>query len=46
MVRCIAAIEAEKTKSFMDAVYDQSAGSLTGQVIDREYRPLEDHEEG
>ena len=46
MVRCIAAIEAEKTKIFLDAVYDQSAGSLTGQVIDREYRPLEDHEEG
>ncbi len=46
MVRCIAAIEAEKTKIFLDAVYDQSAGSLTGQVIGREYRPLEDHEEG
>ena len=45
-VSCIAAVEAEKTKTFMDAVYDQSAGSLTGQVIGREYRPLEDHEEG
>ena len=45
MIRCVAACEADKTKAFLDAVFDQSAGSLTGELIGREYRPLEDHEE-
>jgi len=44
-IRCIAAVEAERTKSFIDAVYDQSAGSLTGKTFGREYRPVEDHED-
>ena len=44
-ITCAAAIEAERTKVFLDAVFDQSAGSLTGQVTGREYRPLEDHED-
>ena len=44
-IRCVAAVEAQQTKTFLDAVYDQSAGSLTGRVLGREYRPLEDHED-
>ena len=44
-ITCAAAVEAERTKEFLDAVYDQSAGSLTGQLIGREYRPLEAHED-
>ncbi len=42
-VHCVAAIEANKTKAFLDAVYDQSAGSLTGDILKREFRPIEDH---
>ena len=45
VVRCVTVIEAEKTKAFTDAVFDQSAGSLTGTVRGREYRPLDEHEE-
>ena len=44
-VRCVVAVEAGQTQSFLDAVYDQSAGSLTGTVSGREYRPVEDHED-
>ena len=44
-IRCIAECETGKTKAFLDAVFDQSAGSLTGSVTGREHRPLEDHEE-
>ena len=43
-ITCIAAIEAEKTKAFLVAVFDESAGSLTGTVFGREFRPVEDHE--
>ena len=45
VVRCVTVIEAEKTKAFTDAVFDQSAGSLTGTVWGHEYRPLDEHEE-
>ncbi|MBR0356134.1 MAG: YigZ family protein [Clostridia bacterium] len=45
VVRCVTVIEAEKTKAFTDAVFDQSAGSLTGTVRGHEYRPLDEHEE-
>jgi len=45
VVRCVTVIEAEKTKAFTDAVFDQSAGSLTGTVRGREFRPLDEHEE-
>ena len=44
-VHCVAAIEAGKTKAFLDAVFDQTSGSLTGTVAGREYRTLEDHED-
>ena len=44
MVYCTAAIEQEKTKAFLDAVFDQSAGSLTGQISGREYRPVEEYD--
>ena len=44
-VSCMAAIEAERTRSFLDAVFDQSAGSLTGEILAREYRPIEEHED-
>ncbi len=44
-VSCLAAIEAGKTKAFLDAVFDQSAGTLAGEVLKREYRPIEDHED-
>ena len=44
-VRCTAALEADITKAFLNAVFDESAGTLTGTVIDRAYRPVEDHED-
>lgn len=44
LVSCVAAIEADKTDAFLDAVFDQSAGSLTGDRLGREYRPVEDYE--
>ena len=44
-IRCVAAVEAERTKAFLSAIYDQSAGSLMGRVIGCEYRPLEEHED-
>ena len=44
-VRCVAAIEFERTKAFQDAIFDQTAGSLTGTIVGREYRPVEEHED-
>ena len=44
-VHCVAAIEAEKTNSFLDTIFDQTSGSLTGTVSGQEYRALEDHED-
>ncbi len=44
-VDCIAVIEAERSKTFLDAVFDQSAGTLTGTIFGREYRPVEEHED-
>ena len=44
-IRCVAAVEAERTKSFLSAIFDQSAGSLMGRVIGCEYRPREEHED-
>ena len=44
-IRCVAAVEAERTKSFLSAIFDQSAGTLMGRVIGCEYRPLEEHED-
>lgn len=44
-VRCLAVIEAGRTKAFLSAVFDQSAGSLTGTVTGREYRSVEEHED-
>ena len=44
-VDCVAAIESEKTKVFLDDLFDQSAGTLTVTVLGSEYRPVEDHEE-
>ena len=46
LVRCAVAVEAEKAQSFLEAVFDQSAGTLTGNRIGREYRPVEEHEKG
>ena len=46
LVRCVVAVEAEKAQSFFEAVFDQSAGTLTGNRIGREYRPVEEHEKG
>ena len=43
-VSCVAVIETERTKAFLDAVFDQSAGSLTGKATGQEYRAVEDHE--
>ena len=43
-ISCIAAVETERTRAFLDAVFDQSAGSLSGNVFGREYRAVEDHE--
>lgn len=44
-VSCVAAVEAGKTKVFLDAVFDQSAGTLTGTVTGRAFRAMEDHED-
>ena len=44
-VRCLAVIAADKTRSFSDAIFDQSAGSLTGTVTGQAFRPLEEYEE-
>ena len=44
-VHCAAVIEADRTRAFLDAVFDQSAGTLTGTVVGREFRPVEDHED-
>jgi uncharacterized YigZ family protein len=44
-VRCLAIIAADKTRSFLDAIFDQSAGSLTGTVTGQTFRPLEEYEE-
>ena len=46
LVRCVVAVEAVRTDAFCNAVFDQSAGTLTGNRIGREYRSVEDHEEG
>ena len=45
LVRCVVAIESGRTKSFMDDVFDQSAGSLKGTVIGHEYRAVEEYED-
>ena len=42
-IACVVVIEAEKTKTFLDAVFDQSAGTLTGQIFGREFKTVEDH---
>ena len=44
-IYCVATVEKGRTKTFMDAVYNESAGTLTGLCIGSEYRPLEDHED-
>ncbi len=44
-VRCVVAIEADKTKTFLDTIFDQTSGSLTGTITGLEFRPLEDHED-
>ena len=44
-VKCVALIETDRTKAFLDTVFDQSAGSLTGTVTGCAYLPLEDHED-
>lgn len=44
-IYCVATVEKGRTKTFMDAVYNESAGTLTGRCIGSEYRPLEDHED-
>ena len=46
LVRCVAAVEAEKTDAFLSSIFDLSAGTLTGRRVDFEYRAVEDHEEG
>ena len=46
LVRCVAVIEAERTKAFADNLFDQSAGTLTGSIIGKEFRLVEEHEEG
>ena len=43
-ISCVAVIEADRTRAFLDAVFDQSAGSLKGTVFGCEFRPVEDHE--
>lgn len=45
-VRCLAVVEADRAGAFLDAVFDQSAGTLTGKTVGRDYRPVEAHEEG
>ena len=44
IIRCQAAVDAGQTTSFLQSVFDQSAGTLTGRVTDRVYRPKEEHE--
>ena len=44
-VRCVAAVEADRTEAFLNDVFDQSAGTLKGKVLGREFRPVEDHED-
>ncbi len=44
IIRCQAAVDAAQTTSFLQSVFDQSAGTLTGRVTDRVYRPKEEHE--
>lgn len=44
-VSCIATIEDDKARLFLDAVFDVSSGTLTGQVLDREFRAVEEHED-
>ena len=44
-VRCVATIEARKSKSFRNAVFDQSAGTLSGSVCGHAYRPVEEYED-
>ena len=46
LVRCVAAVEAEKTDAFLSSIFDLSAGTLTGRRVGFEYRAVEDHEEG
>ena len=43
-VRCIVITESEMTNKFKDAVFDLSAGSLTGNILDHEFCPVEEHE--
>ena len=43
-VRCVAAIEAGKSQTFLDNLFDQSAGTLTGKTTGRVFRPMEEHE--
>ena len=44
-VDCVAVIEADRSKAFLDAIFDQSAGSLTGKVTGRALRPVEEYED-
>ena len=44
IIRCQAAVDAAQTISFLQSVFDQSAGTLTGRVTDRVYRPKEEYE--
>ena len=46
LVRCVAAVEAEKADAFLSSIFDLSAGTLTGRRVGFEYRAVEDHEEG
>ena len=46
LVRCVAAVEAEKADAFLSSIFDLSAGTLTGRRVGFEYRAMEDHEEG
>ncbi len=43
-INCIAVIEEDKAPSFLDSVFDQSAGALSGNVIGFEFRPVEENE--
>jgi hypothetical protein len=42
-VDCIATIESSKTIAFFDDLFDQSAGTLTGEITGNAYRPVEEH---
>ena len=44
-VRCMAIVEAARTEAFLAAVFDQSAGTLIGTKVGREFRAVEDHEQ-